>query len=518
MTRREALKLGAFAGSSLLLPIGFQRFSYAKDAGSPKVRHFQVPLPIPPLLKPVRSDETTDYYEITMRKAPVQILPGLTTEIWGYNGISPGPTIIQRRDRQSVVRFINLIEDASHSSSNHQHSSSTSSALKGPATSVHLHGMASLPPYDGYAEDLINPGFYKDYIYPNNRPATLWFHDHAVHATSFNVYQGLAAMYQVQDDLELSLPIPKTYGVNDIPLILQDKIFSSTGKLIYDDNGQKDLFGDVLLVNGAPWPRMEVEQRKYRFRILNASNSRIYQLALSTGDDFIVIGTDAGLIDAPRQVKNFISAMGERYEVVIDFSKYPIGTRIVLQNQKLPNQIEYDGTEEIMCFDVVRPANDETFIPNTLRPFPIFKESQAVRVREFLYSRKGGEWVINNKVWDINRIDANPGLGDIEIWKLRNNAGGWSHPIHLHLIDCQMLDRNGKPPYAYERGFKDVFYLGPNHEVRVIGLFAPHLGKYMSHCHNTVHEDYDMMNQFEVGKGGIDPLSVPAKPLPAPPL
>ncbi len=140
--------------------------------------------------------------------------------------------------------------------------------------------MASLPEYDGYAEDLTNPGQYKDYIYPNNRAATLWYHDHAIHKTARNVYMGLAGTYLVQDQLELDLPLPK--GEYDVPLLIQDKQFSTSGKLIFDDQGQDSQFGDVILVNGVPFPKMQVANRKYRFRILNGSISRSYGLSLST--------------------------------------------------------------------------------------------------------------------------------------------------------------------------------------------------------------------------------------------
>ncbi|MCL6751173.1 multicopper oxidase domain-containing protein, partial [Nostoc sp. CCCryo 231-06] len=253
------------------------------DAGSPRVTPFTQAFRVPPVLNPVRSDSTTDYYEITMKKATVEILPKLKTEVWAYNGITPGPTIKQTKNRQSVVRFINN--------------------SVGTPTSVHLHGMASLPQYDGYAEDLTNPGQYKDYIYPNNRAATLWYHDHAIHNTARNVFMGLAGMYLVQDQEELDLPLPK--GEYDVPLVIQDKQFSTSGKLIFDDQGQKSQMGDIILVNGVPWPKMQVANRKYRFRVLNGSVSRSYDLALSTGEPLIVIGTDAGLMSAPAPVNNF---------------------------------------------------------------------------------------------------------------------------------------------------------------------------------------------------------------------
>lgn len=526
ISRRKALKLGAIASGSFLLPVALHRLSYAKDGGtskvaissqnalsfkdgsSPKVKPFTLRFRTPPVLKPVHSDETNkiDYYEIDIRKAQVEILPGLKTEIWGYNGIIPGPTIIQRKVwyedlqkyRQSVVRFTNNTGDL--------------------PTSVHLHGMASLPQYDGYAEDLTPPGYYKDYYYPNNRAATLWYHDHAIHATAHNVYMGLAATYLVVDEYEDSLNLPK--GDYDVPLMIQDKQFAPDGSLIFDDNGQKGVMGDVILVNGVPWPRMEVANRKYRFRVLNGSVARSYKLALSTGDEFTMIGSDGGLMSTPVKVKNFRIGMAERYEFVIDFSKYPIGTQIVLQNLGLPNNKDYDSTRQIMRFDVVRRETDTSTIPSTLRYVQPIPASSAVRTRKFTYERSNGLWQINGKIWDENRVDANPKLDDVEIWELRNEAGGWFHPIHLHLIDCQMLDRNGKPPFAYERGWKDVFYVGENETVRVIGKFSPNTGKYMTHCHNTVHEDHDMMTQFEVGQStpNNDPMSARAKPLPAPPL
>lgn len=497
LTRRDVLKFGAIAGGSLLLPIALQKRSYAGDAGSPKVTPFSLPFRVPPVLSPVRSDATTDYYQINVNKTRVNIIPGLSTEVFSYNGTVPGPTIKQRKDRQSVVRFIN--------------------DSIGTPTSTHLHGMASLPQYDGYAEDLIPPGYYKDYIYPNNRAATLWYHDHALHRTARNVYQGLAAGYIVQDSLELDLPLPK--GAYDVQLLLQDIILSPNGSLVYDDDGQDSLMGDIITVNGVPWPRMEVANRKYRFRLLNGSISRSYRLALSNRGKFTMIGTDAGLMGSPVEVTDFRIGMAERYEFVIDFSKYPVGTQIVLQNLHPPNNVKYDGTDVIMRFDVVRQEQDNSSVPSTLRPYSVIPASSAVRTREFRYERTNGLWVINGKTWDSNRIDGNPQIGDVEIWRLYNNSGGWFHPIHLHLIDAQILDRNGRSPFPYERGFKDVFYVGENESVRVIGKFGPHTGKYMSHCHNSVHEDFDMMNQFQVGTGGPDPVTTaPARPLPAPPL
>ncbi|WP_414620484.1 multicopper oxidase family protein [Calothrix sp. CCY 0018] len=496
ITRRKAIQLAAIAGGSvILLPVAHQYISHAATAGSPPPEPFTVNLPIPPVLQPVRSDETTDYYEIVIKRNQIEILPGLFTEIWGYNGITPGPTIKQHQGRQSIVRFVNDV---------------------GASTSTHLHGMASLPQFDGYAEDLSSPGFYKDYIYPNNRAATFWYHDHAIDQTAHHVYMGLAGMYIIQDDFELSLPLPK--DEYDIPLIIDDKVFANDGSLVFDDHQHTSVMGDIILVNGAPLPRLEVANRKYRFRVLNGSVSRSYKLALSTGDDLIVIGTDGGLLQAPVRTKDLRLGMAERYELVIDFSKYPIGTQVVLQNLGLPNNTDFDGTSKIMRFDVVRAEPDNSLIPSTLRPFEQLVPPSARPTRRWTFENRNDRWEINGNIWDRNRVDANPGLNDIEVWEIITNSRNWFHPVHIHLIHFQILERNGQPPLAYERGWKDVVYIGEDDNIKLIARFEPYQGKYMMHCHNTVHEDHAMMTQFEVGSGGIDPMSAPPKPLPAPPL
>jgi spore coat protein A, manganese oxidase len=490
ISRREAMKLGLVSSGSLLLPWGFSEDAWAQF--SPQIKPFDLPFRKPPELKPVRSQGNIDYYEIKMQKSQVQILPGLNTEVWAYNGITPGPTIRQPKGRKCFVRFINNLD---------------------VNTSIHLHGMASFPQYDGYAEDLIPPNYYKDYEYPNNRASTLWYHDHAVHRTSRNVYMGLAGMYIVEDEYDRDLPFPK--GEYEVPLIIQDKTFARDGSLIFDDKLERGVYGDVMLVNGVPWPRMEVANRKYRFRALNAGASRTCQLSLSTGDDLIVIGTDAGLIESPVRTKTLRMAMAERYGFIIDFSKYPIGTRVILRNVALPANLDVDGrSQQLMCFDVVHQETDDSSIPDRIRPFDLLPVSSAVRNRTFRFDRNNREWKINNLLWDKKRVDANPNVGDIEIWTLVNPGGGWVHPIHIHLVDLQLLDRNGLPPLPYEKGWKDVFYVADNETVRVITKFGPHEGKYMMHCHNIVHEDHDMMTQFQVGRGGIDPITgAPAQPI-----
>lgn len=335
-------------------------------------------------------------------------------------------------------------------------------------------------------------------------------------------------MYIVEDQYELDLPLPK--GDYDVPLILQDKFFATDGELIFDDRNQRSTYGDVILVNGVPWPRMEVANRKYRFRALNASASRNYQLALSRdaqsltiGDKLIVIGSDGGLLSEPVEIKtpfqNLRIGMAERYEFIIDFSQYPIGTQLFLRNVGFTGSVDNDArTHAIMRFDVVREEPDDSIIPDQLRDVEPIPVSEVARTRTFRFERNQGQWKINNKIWDPDRVDANPGAGDVEIWNLVNPGSGWVHPVHIHLVDLQLLDRNGISPRPYERGWKDVFHVGEFETLRVIAKFGTRDGKYiqgkfMMHCHNLVHEDHSMMTLFEVGKDGPSPYSAPAQPI-----
>ncbi len=522
-TRREALKWGLVGGGTLLLPWGVAEPASAQF--SPQIPRFELPLRVPPTLQPVRSDKDTDYYEIIAQKAPVEILPGLTTEIWSYNGITPGPTIRQQGGKrsqggkESIVRFINKLDkDAQGNDID---------------LSTHLHGMASFPHYDGYAEDLIPPGYFKDYVYPNDRASTLWYHDHSIDTTSRNVYMGLAGMYIVEDEFDRNLRLPQ--GEYDIPLILQDKRFGADGKLIFDDGDGRSVYGDIILVNGVPWPRLEVANRKYRFRLLNASASRHFNLVLSrfpegqtSGDKIILIGSDGGLLSSPVAFKapyqTLPIVIAERYDIIIDFSEYPIGSQVYLRNVGFTGTIDTSTrSHTLMRFDVVRQERDDSELPATLREVrPITIPANVTR-RTFRFERSNGQWKINNKTWNKNRVDANPNPGDVEIWELVNPGSGWVHPVHIHMIDLQVLSRNGRPPRPYERGWKDVFHVGEFETVRVVGQFGRRdeegfgeylTGKYMIHCHNLVHEDHAMMTQFEVGQGGPDPITTdPSRPI-----
>jgi spore coat protein A len=569
-SRRDVLKLGVLSSAALLIPM--ERVARTREATFTRLDpsafadlKYKAPLYVQPAAVKTPSDvPNVDFYDFVMQERAVNILnvPGgkkqdyQLTRIWGYNGESPGPSIHVEQGVRTIVRQVNGLAGKYHPTLKYE-----------PVTSVHLHGSASLPEYDGYASDTTWPDEYKDYHYPNIQDArTLWYHDHGVHETASNAYMGLAAQYVLHDPWERSLDIP--VGPNnpyDVGLTIRDAIFGTDGQLIYDDNSQSSVQGDVVLVNGRPWPVMKVEPRKYRFRVLNASVSRSYKLALTQTDGatspdltMTMIATDGGLMPKPQPVTYWRHGMAERYEVIIDFSKFR-GKSLYLKNLGLPNNVDYPSTRDIMRFDVA--ATDPTSlvgnaIPSVLNPnMDVMGLKDGTVNRRFQLVRTNGSWTVNGSTW-VNVINsqygaplASPKAGATEIWEIQNPSGGWFHPFHIHLVDFKILSRNGKPAYAWEQGPKDVVYVGENETVRVAlklagpnnaaaqkcydeeaarlanGWTGQRTGRYMMHCHNLVHEDHDMMGQFWVGgpaettkpSGNTTPAQDPHHPINAAP-
>ncbi len=468
---------------------------------------------------------TVALYDIAVKTGSVGIVPGYPqTPLIGYEGLIPARRIDVQVGTPIELRVHNKLP-AAHPTFG------TPTAL-----STHLHGSASLPQYDGYASDVTWPGQVKRYQFPNFQAArTLWYHDHGVHYTAQNVYSGLASQYHMHDDMEREL-LPQ--GEFDVGLTLSDIMFQANGAQLYDDRTRSGLWGDVILVNGKAWPVMKVKKRVYRFRVLNGSPSRSYRPTLSPATPVYVVATDGGLMPRTQQVAAWRHGTAERYEILIDFSKFAVGQRIEMRNLSNPNNRDFDNTNKIMAFDVVGDSfdtNDPTWnrIPNELNPGnEVMKLTantrQKVRNIRLKHDDVTNVWSLNDQTWEevvasgFTSVLANPALGDTEIWELENSSGGWFHPLHIHLIDFKILSRNGKAPFAYELGPKDVVYVGEKEKVRVIMKFGPHRGKYMVHCHNLVHEDHDMMHQFSVGlKAGDvdvnDPISAdPPYPDPEP--
>jgi spore coat protein A len=453
------------------------------DPGSPPVFPFTRPLVIPPTLTPGPGPAGQDSYTITMQEATANIIPGRPTPVWAYNGIYPGPTIRARRNRQVNIRQVNNLSES---------------------MSVHLHGAHVPPTSDGHPTDLIAPGQQKDYNYPNNQlPAPLWYHDHAVDVTGHHVYMGLSGFYLMSDSTEdnLNLPGPGTNGQfqHDVPLLIQDRLFNKNGSFSYpltDDALVRGVLGDRILVNGVIQPFFPVTRRKWRFRLLNGSNARIYDFALSNGQPFIQIGSDGGLLSAPVTRNVIRLGPAERADVVIDFTGLTFGQQVFLRNLNRMVPLTVDrAPRDIMRFDIGSSASDSSQVPASLRPFTA-PGTEDVPPRDFILSRgvQNGRtvWFINAQLFDENRIDANVVLGNTERWRFINNSNV-SHPMHIHLVQFVVVGAG-----AGDDHWKDTVNVPPGGTVEVRARFTDYTGTYVFHCHVLEHEDHAMMAQFSV--------------------
>jgi FtsP/CotA-like multicopper oxidase with cupredoxin domain len=452
------------------------------------------------------------------------------TRVWGYAGTYPGPTIEAGVDHPVTVAWVNDLRDSlgnlrvAHYLPVDTCLAGPDSAGAAPRTVTHLHGGHVPPEADGYPEATILPGQQTTYVYPNHQiPATLWYHDHAMGITRLNVIMGLAGFYLLRDTLETRLALPS--GEFEIPLAIQDRSFHSDGSLMYHATWEDHFFGDKILVNGKVWPYLNVKQGKYRFRMLNGSNSRVYQLSLSSGAPLWVIGTDGGLLPAPVAVDSLLMVPGERYDVVIDFGGYPAGTEILLTNSApapYPGPPGVGVVPNVMKFIVQGISGYTTALPATLRPLEAIDPAMAMATRDFVLRKQSGTcagsiWTINGLLWED--ITEHPVLGSTEIWRFVNDSGV-VHPMHMHLVQFQILDRQAFtivggtvvpvgspfPPRPEEAGWKDTAPVKPGEMLRVIARFTDYTGKYPYHCHVLEHEDHEMMRQFEV----VEPIGVAA--------
>ena len=397
----------------------------------PLPKPFTLPFRTPPVLAPVRADATGDHYEIVQRAAVVEILPGVRTEIWGYNGIFPGPTIRSTRGRPVTVRHRN--------------------DLPVPVV-VHLHGGHTPPEHDGYPTDLLLPygrpghrhdmaaGFSygsREYRYPMAQPdATLWYHDHRMDFTGPSVWRGLAGFHLVDDPAERVLGLPD--GDRELPIMITDRSFEATGALRYPSldptlqvtPGVRDpygsgVLGDVILVNGVPWPVAEVPAVRHRLRLLNASNARRYRLTLDPAPAgaaaLVQIGADAGLLDQPVAHDAIELAPAERFDVIVDFGRYRPGAVVTLRNE-----FGDRTTAPVMRFRVTGTATDDSRIPERLTAAPA---ASAVTTRDmhFRHDTVDGMpgWTINGERFGPDSSAARPKLGTTEIWRLSSD---FHHP------------------------------------------------------------------------------------------
>lgn len=502
-------------------------------------------LPIPPVLKPKSTNNGIPFYKVRMKEVKQKVHRDLPpTTVWGYEGMYPGPTIVVNKNQKVRVKWENHLPVSHHLLPVDTTVHGAGPNVPAVRTVVHLHGANVESDSDGYPEDwftnnykIVSPTFKrKVYEYENKQQATtLWYHDHAIGTTRLNVYAGLAGFYIIHDKKEKKLNLPR--GKYDIPLIIQDKTFLDNGDLFYPSGPANPspilpnpsivpgFFGENILVNGKVWPYLEVEPRKYRFRLLNGSNSRFYNMKLESEDEtslpsMVQIGTDGGLLEKPVQLSQLILAPAERAEIIIDFSEL-VGKNIRLTNSQPP--VDAETTGQIMQFRVIQPLcePDTSNVPTFLKPFyplpingAVKERNMFFRVSQDIYGRP--HFMLNGLMWD-DKVTEQPLLNSIEIWNLINSGFG-VHPIHIHLVQFQILSRQPfdvnlynttnelkftgppTPPDPNEIGWKDTVRAIPGFVTKIIMQFEHYAGAYVWHCHILEHEDYDMMRPMQVIK------------------
>ena len=483
---------------------------------------FVDPLPIPVIAKPDGWRPSPDdaagklpYFRMAMRAFEAQVHRDLKpTKFWGYGGASPGPTFEARSGHGLLVEWANELPAAHFLPIDHTIHGAESDRPD-VRTVVHLHGAKAPPASDGYPENWFVPGKSAICHYPNKQEAaTLWYHDHALGINRLNVFAGLLGMFIVRDDLEDALRLPR--DEYDIPLVIYDRAFDLQSQLNYpvSDDPRKpwtpEVFCDAFLVNGKLFPFLEVEPRKYRFRILNGANARFFHLTLSNNHSFQQIGTDQGLLGAPVALQRVSLAPAERADVIVDFSGSR-GEGVILKNDNL----------NVMQFRVKDSrARDAVAIPATLRPVAKIPEAAAVKTRSLSLVeiddavQRPTTMLLNNAHWSMP-VTESPVLDSTEIWEFLNTTDD-AHPIHLHLVRFQILDRRsfdvatywltGKVKYVgaaispdpSEAGWKDTVRADPGMVTRIIARFEGYTGRYVWHCHILEHEDNEMMRPFDI--------------------
>jgi spore coat protein A len=481
---------------------------------------FMTPLRVPRAL-------TGDHITLVAREALVQVLPGMPTRMWTFNGTFPGPLIRRPSGRPVRVTVQHRLP-----------------AKVGTLT-IHHHGSHSASAEDGQPErNVIAPGGQRTYVYglredgKPERAAMQWYHDHSHFRTTRNVWHGLAGMFIVDDAVDSALPLPK--GQYDVPLMITERSFDASNQLteqfvVYTEDPTNpappgvgggyapddDLFGTRFLVNGVERPFFDVSPRRYRLRFLNTSPFRPYNLRLSDGGPMTQIATESGLLPAPLSRTEILLGPAERAEVVVDFAGRA-GRTLRLETAEVsgagPVPVTSPAIAPLLEFRVARRAlsRDTSKVPSRLRPLPGWvaqASPQPHRIWAFgVGANEQGRaaWTINGRAFDHTRVDARPELGAVETWLLVNASPvAKSHYIHIHDVDWKVLSRNGAAPAPGEDGLKETFRLDPGEVVVVAAKLTDHLGPYMIHCHMLQHEDHGMMTTFEVVEPGHGDRVVP---------
>jgi suppressor of ftsI len=483
--RRSLISLAAMSGLSTVLG------GCSSAAPENSTLTFTNRLRIPPLAKPGTGTDGAKEFALTLQAdGRAEILPGKTTGTWGINGPHLGPTV--RASRGDRVRM------------------AVTNRLPEPST-LHWHGMRLPARMDGGPHQLIEPGATWTPEWTIDQPAaTSWFHPHPHERTAMHVYRGLAGLFLIDDPAGPRLP--DRYGVDDVPLIIQDKEFDDDGRFATGgvDRGTYGLLGDTILVNGTFDAYLDVTTELVRFRLLNASNARVYRIGFADDRTFQVVATDGGALHRPADVDRVKLSPGERAEIVVRFAA---GETVVMTSvgepEKAANDLEEDDFQLLKLVAGARLAASPA-VPAALGGTATVMPPAGARVRRF--SLSGSE--INDRDMDLTRIDEVVPAGAREIWELVNTT--FAHNFHIHEVAFRVFDVNGTPPPAYQAGPKDTVFIPKHATVRLavqFGGYPDPLAPYMYHCHLLRHEDKGMMGQFVIVEPGTEE-SVPRR-LPA---
>lgn len=457
---------------------------------------------VPPLIEGQLVDGIREF-ELRLQTGRVEWIAGQPTDTYGANGDFLGPTLHLRRGERVRIRVTNAL---------------------GEATTLHWHGLALPAQSDGGPYQVIAANATWVSEFDVDQPEVMaWYHPHLMHATARHVYMGIAGLIYV-DDPATDFALPHTYGVDDIPLVVQDRRFSSDGRHPYSDAGlpqmhdrMAGLKGETILVNGHIDPALQIPQGMVRLRILNASNARNYHFGLSDDREFLHIGGDGGLFEAPIPTNRVLLGPAERGEILIDCTSDSAGTELTLKSYSgevvdtlfsgMMGGMFADaldaGTFDIARLQVCGQPGSVTDAPNQFAEIERWPESVAVRTRQMVLSMAMGRHLINGATMDdMNNIPDALNLrisdGDFEIWEFVNEAG-IAHPMHVHNRHFQVLDVDGGPPPPSLSGFKDTVLVRPGQRIRLILDFhgtPDDQFPYMFHCHILEHEDLGMMGQF----------------------
>lgn len=467
--RRRALLQGAS-----LLPFGLL-------AGASQAEDAPRPLPIPALLD---ARAQGGRIELVAQSGQTAFWPGVASPTSGYNGAYLGPTLRLHAGEDVRMHVTNRLAEE---------------------TTVHWHGLLVPSHVDGGPHNAIAPGAHWQPVLPVRQPATTaWYHAHPHMRTAAQVYAGLAGMLIVTDAQEQALGLPSRYGVDDLPLVLQDKAFDRERRLAAPMNhmvAMHGLHGNAMLVNGVPQPVARVPAGLVRLRLLNAGNARLLDLAFADGRTFHWIGTEGGLLRAPVPLQRLSLAAGQRAEVLVDFADGAAAAMVSLLPQpgrSLPvMRFEPQGT--------ARAAG----VPAQLAQWPARSAAQAARRRKVVLSSGGmmrgrmdpghSMHAIDGKPFDMHRIDQRVRLGDVELWEVTAAGMVMPHPFHIHGVHFEVLRRGGQAPVEEDQGRRDTVIVDEPVELLVhFTQPASEHAPFMYHCHILEHEDMGMMGQFTV--------------------